>query len=424
MRFDLLIKGGEVVDDAAGLSGRRDVAVNGDRIAAVDREIPAEAAYRVIDATGLLVTPGLIDIHTHVYHGATYWGVEADPLGSRTGVTSWIDAGSPGALSLAGFRRFIIDPAQVRISTYLNISSIGLVGQDYELTNINYCDVGLFELVANRNRDILHGVKVRMGGSTVGANGIEPLRRGREAAERCGFPMMVHIATAPPPLADILPLLRAGDVVTHCFTGQSMKIVDDDGEPDAVARQANHRAIILDIGHGAGSFTYKTADAALAAGIRPHVVSTDIHWLSLDGPMFDLPTCLSKLLVLGFSVGEAIGLATSAPAGILGFKDRGTLRPGALADIALFHLLEGAFPLYDISKEARIGKQLLVNALTIVGGRPMARQPAPVRPDWFPIWANAGAVTHIMDFQEEMARRGHRPAALASACGCHALGGH
>src|SRR4051812_42913026 len=193
MRFDLLIKGGEVVDDAAGLSGRRDVAVNGDRIAAVDRDIPAEAAYRVIDAAGLLVTPGLIDIHTHVYHGATYWGVEADPIGSRTGVTSLIDAGSPGALSLAGFRRFVIDPAEVRISTYPNISNIGLVGQDYGLCNIAYCGVGLFELVANGNREILHGVKVRMGASTVGANGIEPLRRGREAAERCGFPMMVHI---------------------------------------------------------------------------------------------------------------------------------------------------------------------------------------------------------------------------------------
>jgi dihydroorotase len=424
MRFDLLIKGGEVVDDAAGLSGRRDVAVVRDRIAAVDRDIPADAAYRVIDATGLLVTPGLIDIHTHVYHGATYWGVEADPIGSRTGVTSWIDAGSPGALSLAGFRRFIVDPAEVRISTYLNISNIGLVGQDYELCNINYCDIGLFELVANRNRDLLHGVKVRMGASTVGANGIEPLKRGREAAERCGFPMMVHIATAPPALADILPLLRAGDVVTHCFTGQSMKIVDDAGVPVAVAREALDRGIILDIGHGAGSFTYKTADAALAGGIRPHVVSTDIHWLSIDGPMFDLPTCLSKLLVLGYSVGEALALATTAPAALLGLEGRGTLKPGALADIALFHLLEGAFPLYDISKEARTGKHLLVNAQTIVGGRPMERRPAPVRPDWFPIWANGGTVNHIIDFQAELARRGHRPEALASGCGCHALGGH
>jgi dihydroorotase len=203
-----------------------------------------------------------------------------------------------------------------------------------------------------------------------------------------------------------------------------MKIVDDDGVPVEVARWAIDRGIILDIGHGAGSFIYRTADAALAAGIRPHVVSTDIHLLSIDGPMFDLPTCLSKLLVLGFSVGEAIGLATSAPAGILGLKDRGTLRPGSYADIALFHLLAGEFPLYDVTKEARIGRQLLVNELTIVGGRAMARQPVPDRPDWFAIWANGGTVNHIIDFQNELRRRGHRPGALASACGCHALGGN
>src|SRR5262249_9943443 len=248
---------------------------------AVGSDIPSDAAYRVIDATGLHVTPGLIDIHAHVYRGATYWGVDADAVGSRTGVTSFVDAGSPGALTLEGFREFIIDPAEVRISTFLNISYIGLVGRDFELANLNYCDVDLFEMVANRNRDILHGVKVRMGASTVGPNGLEPLRRARKAAERCGFPMMVHIAEAPPPRSEGLGLMRPGDIVTHCFTGQTMRIIDDDGLPLEVVRRALDRGIILDVGHGAGSFTFTAAEAALAAGIRPDVISTDIHQMSI-----------------------------------------------------------------------------------------------------------------------------------------------
>ena len=203
-----------------------------------------------------------------------------------------------------------------------------------------------------------------------------------------------------------------------------MKIIDDEGKPLEVIRKAIDRGVILDIGHGAGSFTYKTADAALAAGIKPHVISTDIHQLSIDGPMFDLPTCLSKLLLLGYSLGAAIELATAAPARILQLEGRGTLRPGAYADIALFHLLPGEFPLYDIANEVRTGKQLLVNAQTIVGGRPMVRRPAPSRPDWFDTWANSGTVSHIIEFQHELAKRGHGPAALARACGCEVAGGH
>ena len=202
-----------------------------------------------------------------------------------------------------------------------------------------------------------------------------------------------------------------------------MKIVDDGGLPLEAIRKAVDRGVILDIGHGAGSFTYKTAEAALAAGIKPHVVSSDIHQLSIEGPMFDLPTCLSKLLVLGYSLGAAIELATTAPARILNLEGRGTLRPGSYADIALFHLVPGEFPLYDNVDQVRTGKHLLVNSNTIVGGRPMARRPAPSRPEWFEAWANSGTVNHIIDFQRELARRGHGPATLAKACGCHASGG-
>ena len=377
MRFDLLIKGGVTIDDAGGLSGRHDVAISRGRIAAVEPGIPTNAAFQIIDATDLYVTPGLIDMHTHVYHGATFWGIDPDPVGSRTGVTTWIDVGSAGALTLEGLRKFIIERAEVRISAFLNISYIGLTGYDFELANLAYCDNRLFEIVANRNRDILHGVKVRMGTTTVGPNGLEPLRRAIEVAERCDYPVMVHIAVPPPGISDILPLLREGDIITHCFTGNGMKLIDDAGEPLEQTLRAIDRGVILDIGHGAGSFTFKTAEAALAAGIKPHAISSDIHQISIAGPMFDLPTCLSKFLAIGVGLNEAVAMATTAPARLLGLEDRGTLRPGALADIALFSLEQGNYPLYDIDNQVRTGRELLVNQLTIVGGRPMPRQPLP-----------------------------------------------
>ena len=415
MRFDLLIKGGEVVDPATGYVGRGDVAVRRDRIAAVERDIAADAAFRVIDASGLLVTPGLIDLHAHVWHGASYYGIDAEPVGARTGVTSWVDAGSAGAFTFDGLRRYVIEPAKVRIAAFLNISCIGLVAWDYELTQLEFCDVNLFEMVANRHRDIVCGVKVRMGATTVGTSGIEPVRRSVEAAERCDLPIMVHIAVPPPGIQEFLPLLRAGDIITHCFTGLPMKLFDDHGRLLDVARRAIDRGVILDIGHGAGSFAFRSAEAALAAGIKPHVISTDIHQMSIAGPMFDLPTCLSKFLALGLEVPEVVAMATEAPARILRYQDRGTLRVGALADIALFRLHQGSFPLYDNTGEVRTGRQLLRNVETIVGGRVLERRPMTPRAVWAEQWDRGGTNARMRKFQCDLVAKGHTPDQM---CGC------
>jgi len=417
MRFDLLIKGGEIVDPATGYSGPGDVAMRRDRVAAVARDIPSESAFRVIDASGLLVTPGLIDLHAHVWHGAGYYGIDADPIAAASGVTSWVDAGSAGAFTLEGLRRYIIEQSQVRIAAFLNIFCIGLVAWDYELTNIELADVALFEMVANRHRDILCGVKVRMGATTVGSNGIEPVRRALQAAERCDMPIMVHIAHPPPGIDEFLPLLRAGDIITHCFTGLPMKLFDDDGRLIDVARRAVDAGVILDIGHGAGSFAFKTAEAALAAGIKPHAISTDMHQMSVAGPMFDLPTCLSKFLALGLGVRDVVAMATEAPARILRYEDRGTLRVGALADIALFRLHEGAFPLYDNTGVMRTGRYLLRNVETIVGGRVLERSPASPRAIWAEHWDRGGTNARMRQFQCELVARGHTPEQM---CGCGA----
>jgi dihydroorotase len=420
MRFDLLIKGGEVVDPGGGREGRLDVAINGDRIAAVDRAIPAEAADRVIDAEGRLVTPGLVDLHTHVFHKVTYWGIDPDPVGVSSGVTTWNDAGSSGALNLPGLREFIVDRARVRITAFLNISNIGLVGENHECANLAYLDVDLFRRLADRNGDLVRGVKVRMGTPTVGEHGLEPLRLARRAAEECGLPLMVHIAFGPPGIDDVLALMRPGDVLTHCFTGLTMKIVDEDGRLYESAERAWDSGVIMDIGHGTGSFSYDTAQALMSVGRRPHVISTDLHQLSVKGPAFDLPTCMSKFLHLGMSLGDVVAATTVRPAEILGIESEvGTLRPGSLADVALFRLLPGRFPLYDIWGAMREADRLLVNTLTIIGGEPLEplprQPPAPWAED--PIWPDLQK--EFADRLQGMRDRGHTPALMRATAEGH-----
>jgi dihydroorotase len=416
MRFDLLIRGGEVVDPGGGHSGELDVAVSRGRIAAVDHGIPEEAAFCVIDATGQIVTPGLVDLHTHVFHKVTYWGIDPDPVASVSGVTTWIDAGSSGALTLPGLRDFVVAPARAGIKAFLNISNIGLVGENYECANAAYLDVDLFRRLADSNRDLVVGVKVRMGSPTVGDNGLEPLRLARRAAEECELPMMVHVAFGPPEIGEVIAVMRPGDILTHCFTGLTMKIVDDDGRLFDFAERAWDSGVVMDIGHGTGSFAYATAEPLMAAGRRPDVISTDLHQLSINGPAYDMPTTLSKFLHLGMTLPEVIRASTIRPAEVVGLEDEvGSLRPGARADVALFRLLDGSFPLYDIWGEMREARQLLVNTLTIIGGRTLERLPRQAPAPWaaHPIWPSAQIP--FTERQQALRDRGHTPEAMRAA---------
>jgi dihydroorotase len=411
MRFDLLIKGGDVVDPGAGHHGRLDVAIKRDRIVALDRDIPPAAAFRVIDAAGQYVTPGLVDLHTHVWWGATYWGIQPDPVAARTGVTTWLDVGSAGGYNFPGFREFIARPATARIYALLNISSIGLTGPTWELANPDYCDVDLCCRLIDLNRDLALGIKARIDCNTTRGTGITPLARAREAADRCELPLMVHIGKAPPTLDEVLPHMKPGDILTHCFTGQTMRIVGDDGRLRDAARRAWDQGIVMDIGHGAGSFSFETAEALMAEGYKPDVISSDIHQLSIHGPMFDLPTCLSKFMLLGMTFEQTIEAATARPAKIMGLhNDLGTLRPGALADLALFRLERGDHTFYDVHMNARRGQDLVRNTLTLVGGRELPLTTDGPQAPWI----------ELTEDQQALLERGHTPAALAtkSGCGC------
>jgi dihydroorotase len=374
-RYDTLVAGGELCDPGAGIVGRYDIAIADRRVAAVAPQIDPGAAARVIDARGQIVTPGLIDLHTHIYWGATYWGVEADPIAARTGVTTWLDAGSAGAYSFPGFRRYVSEASRARVFGLLNLSSIGLIAPTWEFANLGYCDVGLAAEVVEANRDLILGIKARIDCNTTRDVGIRPLELARALADRVALPLMVHIGSGPPPLDQILGLLRPGDILTHCFTGGDHRIVDAGGLARADVAALHDRGLILDIGHGAGSFSYAVAEAALEQGIVPDVISSDIHQLSVQGPMFDLPTTLSKFLNLGMRLPDAIERATSRPAAAMRRPDLGTLRPGSPADIALFRLEEGDYTFHDVQMAPRQGSRLLVSTLTLVGGEPLPRLP-------------------------------------------------
>ena len=419
MRFDLLIRGGEVVDPGGGHEGRLDVAVSRGRIAAVDADIPPESAFLVIAADGQIVTPGLVDLHTHVFHKVTYWGIDPDPVAARTGVTTWNDAGSAGALTLPGFRDFVVQPARVGITAFLNISSIGLVCDDYECANPHYLDVDLFRRLVGYNSDLVLGVKVRMGNvQPFAGDALEPLRRARRAADECELPLMVHIAFGPPAVEEVLPFLKPNDVLTHCCTGLPMKIVDAEGRLLDTAKRAWDSGVVMDLGHGTGSFSFATAEAVLAAGRKPDVISTDLHQLSVNGPAFDLPTTLSKFIHLGMSLRDVIEAATARPATVLGLeREVGTLRPGSRADLALFRLYHGDFPLQDISGDVRHAGQLLRNTATIVGGRRLEHLPPAAGAPWTedPIWPPAQIP--FTEKQRQLRELGRTPDAMAAAAG-------
>jgi dihydroorotase len=382
MRFDLVVRGGEVVDPGSGLLGRMDVGIRDGVIAAVDRDLPTEDVGTTLDASGQIVTPGLFDLHTHVYWGATYWGIEPDPVAARTGVTTWLDAGTVGSYSFPAFRRHVVEASEARVLALLNVSSIGLIAPTYELSNLDYCDLALAHRIVDANRDVILGIKARIDANTTRGVGLEPMRLARKLADQVGLPTMVHVAKAPPLLEDIFTLLRPGDILTHCFTGQDNRILEPDGRLKDFVRRAWDGGVVMDVGHGTGSFSYDVAERMLAAGMPPDVISTDAHQLSIQGPMFDLPTTLSKFLNLGMRLADAIERATARPARAIRRPDLATLKPGAPADVAVFALEEGSYTFHDVFMAARPGRIRLVNKATVRAGKPMAPHPPQPLAPW------------------------------------------
>lgn len=398
--YDTIIAGGEVLDPGAGIMGRLDVGITGGKVTEVAANLDRARAGTVIDAGGQYVTPGLVDLHTHIYWGVTYWGIEADPVAARSGVTTWLDVGSAGAYSFPGFRRYVHEASRIRAYALLNLSAIGLIAPTYEFANLDYCDIPLATSIIEENRDIILGIKARIDSNTTRGTGIRPLELARELADGVGLPLMVHIGSAPPAMDDVVALLRPGDMLTHCFRTQGThSIIGANGRVREDIIALHERGLILDIGHGTGSFGYDTAEIALAQGILPDVISTDIHQLAVQGPMFDMPTTLSKFLNLGMSLPDVIERATSRPAAAMRHPELGTLKPGSAADIALFRLDEGDYTFFDAQMRQRQGNLRLVSTETLVDGEPLPRTAERKRA----VWANLPTHQNV----PELARASH-----------------
>jgi dihydroorotase len=369
---DLILTGGRVIDPASGRDEIADVAFTDGKIAAVGRELPRGAA-KTVDVSGKLVTPGLIDLHTHVYWGGTSLGVDAAAVARTSGTTTFVDAGSSGPGNFHGFRRHVIEPSPVRILPILNVSHAGIFAFSATVMVGECADLRLLDprdcvRVINANRDLIVGVKVRVGRTAGGNSGIAPLDIALEVAEEVGLPVMAHLDHPPPSRLEVLSRMRPGDIVTHCFRPFPNAPVSPDGRVREEVAAARERGVVFDIGHGGGSFGFRTAEGMLAAGFLPDVISSDVHALSINGPAFDQITTMSKLLSLGMALTEVIRAGTAAPAAALGRSELGHLGVGAVGDASIIDLAEGAFEYRDVLGETRKGGQRLIASGLVVSG--------------------------------------------------------
>ena len=375
MKYDLLIQGGTLVDPAQGVNAVRDVVFVDGEVTDVGENLAATEAREVIDASGRYVTPGLIDVHVHVFPGVSFLGVEPDPTCLARGVTTVVDAGSAGADTFPGFRKYVIEVSQTRILAQLNISSQGMLSRHVgEFALPEYADVDACCRMIEQHRDLILGVKVRLTKNSIVAQsaGMTPLHRAREAADAAGLPIMVHPQAAwCDSIDDILKVMKKGDILTHTFHGSACGIMDgDSGKVRASVLDAIERGVIFDVGHGAGSFSWDVVEAAMAEGVLPMTISSDLHTGNINGPVYDLANVLTKFLHLGLSLDDVLARVTSVPAAAVLMQDRiGTLAPGAWGDAVVFELREGTYNLEDCHGGVRTGMRSLEPVIVIKDGR-------------------------------------------------------
>jgi dihydroorotase len=368
---DLLLRGGHVIDPAAGVDGRRDVAFASGRVAAVDAAIPPGAARQVVDVSGTYVAPGLIDLHAHAFIAGHDLGIETDGVCASTGVTTLCDAGSTGAANLAGLREYVIARSDTRVLAFVHVAAIGLshlaIGEHCYL---DYSDPELAASAAREHRDVVLGIKVRIQTEVVARHGLEPLRRGLTAAEAAGVPVIVHVNNPPVEYGEVLALLRPGDIVSHFLHGRGSGILDGEGRVKPSVEAARRRGVLFDVAHGRNHVNFPVARQALAQGFLPDSISSDLTRPGRAGVVRDLPTTLSKFLSLGMALGDVVRAATAGPARAIGRGgELGTLAPGAAGDAAVFTVEEGRFPYQDADGNVIEGSQRWAPRLTVRAGR-------------------------------------------------------
>jgi dihydroorotase len=374
MSYDLILRGGRVVDPSQKLDGVTDIAFSGGKVVRIGAGLRADAETDVRDVSGRIVTPGLIDLHTHVYWGGTSLGIDAEDFCRRSGVTTAVDTGSAGPGNFAGFRKHVIERSAVRILAYLHVSFAGIyaysrrvmVGESEELRLMAPLDA---VEVANANRDLIVGIKVRVGARASGRSGTVPLDIALEVAGEVGVPVMAHIDEPPPSYEEVIARLRPGDVLTHAFRPFPNSPVTTQGKVKRAVIEARQRGVLFDIGHGKGSFAFKTARAMLANGFLPDTISSDVHALCINGPAFDQVTTMSKFLCLGVPFPDVVAASTVNAAFALKRPELGSLKPGSVGDATILSVNDGHFDYVDVVGEHLTGDRKIACEGVVIAGR-------------------------------------------------------
>ncbi|MEO7221539.1 MAG: amidohydrolase/deacetylase family metallohydrolase [Devosia sp.] len=380
MSYDLLIKGGRVVDPAQGLDAISDIAFAGGKVAMLAPDIPKTDATDVRNAAGQLVLPGLIDFHTHVYWGGTSLGVDAEETAIASGTTTFVDAGSAGAGNMAGFVKHVMERSAPRILAFINVSFPGIFGFGRELMVGENTDLRLLSArecvrVAREFPDVIVGVKARVGFHAGGSSGAAPLDIALEIADELGLPVMAHIDFPPPSRDEVLARLRPGDILTHCFRPFPNAPIDGRKKVRESIRQAHERGVLFDIGHGYGGFAFEPGRHAMEQGVMPDILSSDVHILSKDGPAYDVLQVMNKFWAMGMGFDAIVRAVTETPAAVLRRPELGTLAIGTPGDATLVRVEDGQFEFVDAMNDTVTGDKRLVCTGIVLGGKVWDRGP-------------------------------------------------
>ncbi len=370
MAHDLVLKGGRVIDASQGIDRVTDLAFADGRVAAIGDDLQATHER---DVSGMIVTPGLIDLHTHVYWGGTSLGVEADAYARQSAVTTCVDTGSAGPGNFPGFKAHVIDRAVSRVLVYLHVSFAGIyafsptimVGESHDMRLMAANEA---VAVALANPGCIIGIKVRLGRHASGPSGILPLDVALDVADRTGLPLMVHIDEPPPSYEAVVERMRPGDVLTHCFRPAPNAPMRGDGQIKPAILAARARGVLFDIGHGMGSFSWRTARAMTEQGFWPDTISSDVHAMCIAGPAYDLLRTMTKFLALGMSLPEVVGCTTQAPARAIRRPDLGTLAVGGIGEASVIRLEQRAIDLEDVQGEVVRHPARLTAQGTVIAG--------------------------------------------------------
>ena len=371
--YDLIVKGGTVVDPSQTLHALSDVAIEEGKIAKIAVDIPADEANRVVEVKGKMVTPGIIDIHTHVYSGVTDNGVDPDIGGVRAGVTTMVDAGSSGCDTFQGFPQHIIPNTATEIIVFLHICRTGLATNP-DIFSPQSIDLDkTIETITNSN-GVITGVKARMVSPALEIMGIEMPKMAKRAAVEAGVPLMVHIGDTlkrydPNVIRELLPILDKGDIVTHYFTGNPGGVLDADGKLVPEAKEAHDRGVWLDTAHGRMNFTFDVADKVLDQGVLPHCISTDLTVPGRQITVHSMTEMMTRFLAMGFTFDQVVTMSTENPAKAVGVADRlGTLAVGKQADISVLEIKEGSWMVYDIVGDGKKSDKAVIPIMAIKKG--------------------------------------------------------